>query len=739
MKLSGISIVQSLRTDVGKVRKENQDSYGSIQTSSWSMIILCDGMGGTAGGSIASILAVEVILKRLSPESEVPTPSSLKKIIEEANSVLYAYGQKHEGLQEMGTTLLVLFCSEKISFVCHVGDSRLYRVRKKSIEQITRDHTWVQELVDSGAMEPEKAERSPVSHLLTRALGTRDEVEVEVQILDTPQVGDVYILCTDGLYNLVSSQSILECTSALKANTLDVALDALISKALEAGGKDNITVGTMLIQKDNSPDDPSFSLLSKIPDIQVSGSSGIDIDPLLYEIDTSLEPLLDIAEKVKNEIPLDLANEQYVRNTFGMFHFFLFGVVFSVILMLFLNVNTSQYSSIKNQDEGGAILHEESTPLDSRIVARLNKVRATYLESEKAEYKAVFSISPSPLSDEAYLRTMLDLKVTEFFEISPSPPQIRLPTLKEETLAARPIRPIVWENEMDLLKKFKAEAKNKEAPDPEQKSAIDDIDPLDDQGNPKKLLLSDAERQSVIEEKELLRIRIFDADEKIRQLEITSVEQRDERVEMLTKRLSILNDDINEVQMEDARLKKQGKILLQFKKEVEAGKEMQIAERMISFEESLKEEVREINAISSEVSKIKKIISQADDQIILANKLASLIRGLESRKIRLKDRILDIIDLKMGDVLENRADVLFLANLLSFEGNSTTKALGILNSYTELSDPRRRELFSFLTEERKELYSRLKELSMSLSDKEEYLYDISLFKRIAKRDLVAFS
>jgi serine/threonine protein phosphatase PrpC len=737
MKLPGISIVQSIKTDIGKVRKENQDSYASIQTNEWSLLIVCDGMGGTAGGSLASILAVEVILKRLSPESEVPTPSSLKKVIEEANSVLHTYGKKHEGLEEMGTTVLAFFCSKKTSFVCHVGDSRLYRVRKKSIEQLTRDHTWVQELVDSGAMEPESAERSPVSHLLTRALGTRDEVEVEVQMLDTPQAGDLYILCTDGLYNLVSSESILECTSNLKANMLDAALDALISMALVAGGKDNITIGTMLIQKEKSPDDPSVSLLSKVPDIQVSGRSGIEIDPLLYEIDTPLEPLLDIAEKVKNEIPLALVNEQNVRNSFGMFHFFLFGVVVSVVFMLFLNVKTNERPSSEGQDEAGAVLTEESPGLDSAIVARLNEVRAAYAAREKAEYKAVFSISPSPLSDEGYLRTMLDARASEFFDIPSSSPQIRLPKPREEKLAARPVRPIVWENEMDLLQKFKAQAQEGGAPDQKKRTVIDETDPLDDQVKVKKLLLSDAERRAIIEEKELLRVRILDTDEKIRQLEITSVEQKDKRVEMLTMRLSVLNDEINEVQLEDDRLKRQGKILLQFKSEVEAGNEIQIAERMISFEESLREEVKEINTISSEVSKIKKIITQADDQIILANKLASLSRELERVKNNLKERILELIDVKVHDILEHRANLLFLANLLSFEINSTTRALGILNAYTELTDPRRRELFAFLTEERKELYSRLQELSVSVSDKEEYLYDAGVFKRIAKRDLAA--
>lgn len=226
-------------TDVGMRRDENQDCFGIFKGDLFAGYFVADGMGGVHGGATASRLAIST-LEELLPKSAGVSPDGLISIAREANTRIFDRGSKDPTLAGMGTTLVGLVFTPEGLLCLNVGDSRAYRVRGNSIQQLSEDHTLVRELVRSGAIDLEEAERHPVSHMLTRSLGPVAEVQIEAKFLtEPPELGDIYILCSDGLYNLVSEPEML---GVVRQNPLDDANQILINLANQRGGPDNVTV-----------------------------------------------------------------------------------------------------------------------------------------------------------------------------------------------------------------------------------------------------------------------------------------------------------------------------------------------------------------------------------------------------------------------------------------------------------------------------------------------------------------
>lgn len=227
-------------TDVGMRREENQDSFGVVRHSAFQGFFVADGMGGVKGGAIASRLAISVLEQALPPLGAGIKPESLSSVVSTANAKIFEQGTAQPELAGMGTTLVGLVFTPGGMLVVNVGDSRAYRIRGDSISQISEDHTLVRELVRSGAISSQEAEHHPVSHMLTRSLGPLAEVIVECRReSDEPQEGDIYVLCSDGLYNFVQDHEILD---VVRQNPLDDANQILINLANRRGGSDNITV-----------------------------------------------------------------------------------------------------------------------------------------------------------------------------------------------------------------------------------------------------------------------------------------------------------------------------------------------------------------------------------------------------------------------------------------------------------------------------------------------------------------
>lgn len=202
------------------------------------LYLVCDGMGGAAAGEVASAMAVDEMMRALSAHPGLVGPKEAEKAILAANGAILQRAQQNPKLSGMGTTLVALVADDEHVWMLNVGDSRGYRLRNKRLEQITRDHSLVDEQVRLGQMSRAEAERSPFRNMITRALGTQDGVTPDTFALK-PEPGDLFLLCSDGLTReLVDA----EIESILSADLpLEDLCAGLIRAANKAGGNDNIT------------------------------------------------------------------------------------------------------------------------------------------------------------------------------------------------------------------------------------------------------------------------------------------------------------------------------------------------------------------------------------------------------------------------------------------------------------------------------------------------------------------
>ncbi len=230
-------------TDIGKIRKSNQDAYFAKTFSDGNALaVVCDGMGGANAGEIASNTAVKIISEYFS-NSYNPSMSNnsiaelLRNAILSANIDIYDMAEKDISLSGMGTTVVAAFVKNDSVVICHVGDSRAYLINKE-IRQLTRDHSVVQSLIESGKLSLKEAKAHPKKNVITRALGVEENVIPDCDVLSIGD-NDFIMLCTDGLSNFVDSNNILKI---FKKNDASNVTECLINSALAAGGEDNITV-----------------------------------------------------------------------------------------------------------------------------------------------------------------------------------------------------------------------------------------------------------------------------------------------------------------------------------------------------------------------------------------------------------------------------------------------------------------------------------------------------------------
>ena len=238
-------------TDTGMVREHNEDAIGS--DSDIGLMVLADGMGGYNAGEVASGIAVQTITELASAGADRESrnevdPSTglmrqsivLRDAVSRANKIIFQTAQSQTHCEGMGTTLVcAMFYDNKVS-LAQVGDSRAYRLRSNKFEQLTLDHSLLQELVDRGFYSEEEAQRSTNRNYVTRALGVEPTVEVEVHEFDVLP-DDVFLLCSDGLPDMVEDEDIHLTISTFNAS-LDVVGQQLVNLANEHGGRDNVSV-----------------------------------------------------------------------------------------------------------------------------------------------------------------------------------------------------------------------------------------------------------------------------------------------------------------------------------------------------------------------------------------------------------------------------------------------------------------------------------------------------------------
>ncbi len=235
-----IFMIISSATSVGKIRDLNEDAFFVSNPSSTDSVlaIVADGMGGHNAGEIASKEAVNVIKDSILKSSE-EAKSLLIDAIENANSTIYKMSCKKEDLHGMGTTITACLISKNKVTAAQVGDSRLYLVRNRMITQITKDHSFVEMLIENGSITKEDAKHHPQKNVITRAIGTDSSVEADIYEFQA-EPDDVILLCSDGLVNMVEDEKILSLI--IDCKDFENLADKLVEEAENAGGNDNITV-----------------------------------------------------------------------------------------------------------------------------------------------------------------------------------------------------------------------------------------------------------------------------------------------------------------------------------------------------------------------------------------------------------------------------------------------------------------------------------------------------------------
>jgi len=243
-------ILSAASSHIGKIRASNQDS-GSVGRN---LFVVADGMGGHAGGDVASALAVQHLFGLDRPYDSVEDArEALFRGILDAGADLTTAVEEHPELTGMGTTVSAMIRVKSQMVIAHIGDSRIYRLREGVLEQITADHTFVQRLVDSGRITPEEAAVHPRRSVLMRVLGDVDaDPEIDTHIVDTLP-GDRWLLCSDGLSGYVSERDIAE--TLLTVDDVELAAHKLITQSLSEGAPDNVTVVIVRVAEglDSSP------------------------------------------------------------------------------------------------------------------------------------------------------------------------------------------------------------------------------------------------------------------------------------------------------------------------------------------------------------------------------------------------------------------------------------------------------------------------------------------------------
>ena len=240
------------KSDIGKAREMNQDAYYASQPSDTvGLYIVADGMGGYNGGEIASTIAVTATKNYIetnfaeTEHTKEKLQELVKNAIEYANMLVYEKSKEVHELEGMGTTIEVALVHNNRVYIGHIGDSRIYRIRKNFIRKLTTDHSYVEKLVKDGTITRDEAVHHPKKNMLTKALGCTSFVEPDVTVKGFLK-DDILVLTSDGLTNMVSDEEIYRTIT----DNIEVATDKLVNKANEAGGLDNITL-IIVLNKNN--------------------------------------------------------------------------------------------------------------------------------------------------------------------------------------------------------------------------------------------------------------------------------------------------------------------------------------------------------------------------------------------------------------------------------------------------------------------------------------------------------
>lgn len=245
-----------VETDTGMVRMENQDCHAYYEPSpadefrrKGRLAVVADGMGGHNGGTVASHTAVETILRVFSQSASSSLKRLLASSIDRANMVVREMALADPALRNMGTTCVAIALRGRVAEIAHIGDSRAYLIRRGAIRQITRDHTYLNDLIEIGLITPEAAKNHPDQHIITRCVGMGAALQIDFNRADV-EPGDIFVLCSDGLYKYIEDDEVMRVVTSHEPQE---SAKALVDLANARGGDDNTTV--LVLRVNSIPDD----------------------------------------------------------------------------------------------------------------------------------------------------------------------------------------------------------------------------------------------------------------------------------------------------------------------------------------------------------------------------------------------------------------------------------------------------------------------------------------------------
>lgn len=261
-----LSFALGARTDLGRVREHNEDNYtfhipeeADVLASHGALFSVADGMGGHSAGQIASEMALKSLVDAYYKDKNPIIEQALTQAYAQANALIYDTARAVSDRTGMGTTMTTLVVRGREAFIAQVGDSRCYRKRGDNIEQITVDHSWVQEQLNRGALTEEEAQNSPYRNVITRSLGNNPSVEADIYNEELAE-GDQFLLCSDGLSGYVGCEDML---SVLSRSSCAGSAKELVDMACERGGHDNITVIIVKIVKMEENENGAGGLITR--------------------------------------------------------------------------------------------------------------------------------------------------------------------------------------------------------------------------------------------------------------------------------------------------------------------------------------------------------------------------------------------------------------------------------------------------------------------------------------------
>jgi len=251
-----IKWISSGQTDVGTVRNINEDSI--LEKPELGLWVVADGMGGYDAGEIASSMIVDALEEITYLESLDESVDLIENNLIDVNHKILEYCKNSLDQKMMGSTVVSLIIRGRNGACLWAGDSRLYRYRNDELRQISRDHSHVEELIQQGLLKEEEAQNHPESNVITRAVGAQDVINIEVNTFDI-QIGDVFLLCSDGLYNSVNSNDITFC---LRTGDVNEGAKNLLKKSLENNASDNVSliIARGEVEKSNATENNSESI-----------------------------------------------------------------------------------------------------------------------------------------------------------------------------------------------------------------------------------------------------------------------------------------------------------------------------------------------------------------------------------------------------------------------------------------------------------------------------------------------